>query len=233
MEPTDFDLRPYVMGVLRRWHWLITAMVLTALVAGAVSLVLPKKYAATAPVLIFIRQTGSELSANTPLLSIETIDVESRRQGLLALATSETVETQLPADVVNRVAGARYRPGLFLQREQISASAEGDLIKIQAVAPSSQQAKALADAWATTYVAQVQKLYTDEHSSVQLAGDALAPLAPISPDLPKNIAAGAFVGLLVGIILAFISEFTGHPVFAFPGGRRNSERTKPRVAASR
>jgi uncharacterized protein involved in exopolysaccharide biosynthesis len=210
-EYDDLDLRPYLVAVARRWYWVLGVALLAALLAAGVSSQLPKAYTASSSVLLFIRQTGSQVGTNQPLLRIETIDITARRQGLLALAHSPAIETQIaPADL-QRVAPANYRPGMLSSR--IAIEADGDLLTISAVAPTPEQAQALADIWATTFVSYADTLYTDEHSQLQLVGKALRPLAPSEPQVQRNaIFAGLLGGVFAtaGIVLwAVVSRFTG------------------------
>ncbi len=205
----EIDVRQYIVAILRRWPWIVACALLAALIAFSVSMAMPKTYRATASMLVFIRQTGSQVGANDPVLKIETIDVAARRQGLIALAESETIEAQLPSDITQRAVAAPYRPGMIVQRELIEATAQGDLLEIEATAGSPEQAQALANAWADTYAAHVAELYTDQHSTVQRAGTALLPLAPSGPATARNTATAALAGMLLGITLALVSSLTG------------------------
>jgi uncharacterized protein involved in exopolysaccharide biosynthesis len=206
-EYDDIDLRPYLVAVARRWYWVVGVALLAALLAAGISNQLPKAYTATSSVLLFIRQTGSQVGANDPLVRIETIDVAARRQGLLALAGSSAIETQIaPADL-QRVAPAHYTPGTLTER--ITITSDGDLLTIAAVAPTPEQAQALADIWASTFVSYADTLYTDEHSEVQLAGKALLPTTPSEPQIARNVISAGLLGSLLatlGIMLWAITR---------------------------
>jgi capsular polysaccharide biosynthesis protein len=200
-EYNDIDLRPYLLAVAQRWYWIILAALLAAGTVAIISMQLPKTYTATASLVLFIRQTGSQVGVNESIISVETIDIGARRQGLLALAASSVVEAQLRPEDVQRVAPAGYQPGMLT--EQINVDSDGDLINISAEAPSPEQAQALADTWAGTYVSYVKTLYTDEHSEVQLAGKALLPTEPSAPRVSLNAILAGLLGsaLAVGLIL--------------------------------
>lgn len=218
----EIDLAAYGRAVLRRWYWVILATVLAAALAVGVSLVLPKTFTATAPVLALVRQTGSQVGVNQPILNIETIDVGARRQGLLALAQSETIATRIAPETLQQVGVAGYKPGQLVQRIEVTAN--GDLLEIRARAATPEQAQLLADTWASTYVAYVGQLYTDEHSSVQLAGSAALPYRPSSPRVALNAALASGAALLLASIAAIISELTGFTLLrrraqARPAGR--------------
>lgn len=194
-EYDDIDLRPYLTAVARRWYWIVVGALLAALLGAGISTQMPKEYTATTSVLMFIRQTGSQVGANEPLVRIETIDIPSRRQGLLALAESPAIETQIKPEDLQRVAPAGYTPGTLTK--QITVNATGDLISVAATAPTPEQAQTLADIWSNTFVSYVDTLYTDEHSQVQLAGKALLPTEPSSPRIALN---AVFAGLIGGLV---------------------------------
>ncbi|HEY0605064.1 MAG TPA: Wzz/FepE/Etk N-terminal domain-containing protein [Herpetosiphonaceae bacterium] len=198
-EYDDIDLRPYLTAVARRWYWIVVGALLAALVVAGISTQLPKEYTATASVLMFIRQTGSQVGANEPLVRIETIDITARRQGLLALAESPAIETQIKPEDLQRVAPASYTPGTLT--EEIAINATGDLLTVAATAPTPEQAQLLADVWANTFVSYVDTLYTDEHSQVQLAGKALLP---IKPSFPRIALFAVFAGLIGGLVATAI-----------------------------
>lgn len=207
MEHAEIDIHPYLAEIVRRWYWIILGVLLTALPAAALLLLQPPTYSATSSVLMLIRQTGSQIGLNQPLVSVETIDVGARRQGLLALSRNTAVESRLPQDVIDRIALANYRPGMFIQQNLIQVRADGDLINISAEATSPEQAKLLADAWATTYVEYVGTLYNDDHSQIQLASQAVLPFEPNGPQVVRNTLIAAVLGALVSLFVIIIQTF--------------------------
>lgn len=208
-ENDDIDLRPYVIAIVRRWPWIIGAALLAGLLAVGVTSMLPKTYTATASVLMFIRQTGSQVGSAEPILSIETIDVNSRRQGLLGLAENSAIEARIPPDVLARVTPPDYKPGMIVERDYINITANGDLLTVTARAETPQQAQELANVWASTYVDYTKTLYTDQHSNVTLVGNAVLPFEPSGPNAVRNAVVAALlaaIGAVAGIVLI---ELTG------------------------
>jgi capsular polysaccharide biosynthesis protein len=201
-EYDDIDLRPYLLAVARRWYWIVAATLLAAAIAAGISMQMPKSYTATASLVLFIRQTVSQVGVNQSIISVETIDIAARRQGLLALARSNAIEAQIRPEDLQRVAPADYQPGVLTGR--INVEADGDLISISAHAPSPEQAQVLADVWANTYVGYVKTLYNDEHSQVQLAGKALLPAAPSGPQISRNLIFAGLLGASAAVALILI-----------------------------
>lgn len=213
MEQREIDLRPYLTAIAERWRWLVFVAVLGAVVAVIISILQPKTYTASASVLVFIRQTGAQVGGvGDPVMSLETIDVGSRRQGLVALAKSDAIEAQLPPDVLQRVAPPDYKPGQLIEDKTIKVRSDGDLIIISASAHSPAQAKELTNAWTQAYVAYINKLYTDQHSQVQLASEALLPIKPSNPPLSLFIAVGTLAGALTGVLVAMFQAARPKPV---------------------
>jgi uncharacterized protein involved in exopolysaccharide biosynthesis len=200
----EFDVRKYVLDVLKRWPIILLATVVAGLTAFGVSMILPKTYTAKSVVLLFVRQTGSQLGVNEALINVESIDSGARRVGLVALAQSDTIESLLPADVVQRIVPDDYKPGLIVRNEQINVVSQGDLLEIRATAPTAQQAKDLADVWATTYVDLIRRLYTDEHTRVEPVSNALLPINPSGPGIIRNTAVGVLSGFLFGLTVAMV-----------------------------
>lgn len=236
-EYDDIDLRPYLAAVARRWYWIVGLAVLAALIVAGVSMQLPQTYTATSSVLLFIRQTGSQVGVNEPLVRIETIDIVARRQGILALAKNPAIEAQIRQEDLERVAPASYAPGSLTK--QIAIDADGDLLTISASAPTPQQAQALADLWTNTFVSYADTLYTDEHSRIQIVGKALPPVQPSSPQAARNaLFAALMVSLAAVPLVAFWSqrrrlqpstERREQPVMA---GRKSNGQPVSRVSAS-
>ncbi len=227
MENEDISLWPYVSAILRRWPLILATALLGAIVGITLSAVMPEKYQATAAVVVLIRQTGSQAGANQPFLSVETIDVGSRRQGLQALADSDMIEAQLPPAIISQVAPAKYKPGKLTK--SIDTRLDGDLLTIRAVASSAEQAKLLADTWASTFVSYAQPLFADRHTELRLAGDAIVPYEPYSPNMIQNTLLGVLSGLTLGVLLAFIVNMTG---FSLPTALRRQHPKSPAQSPS-
>jgi uncharacterized protein involved in exopolysaccharide biosynthesis len=204
MENDDIDLRPYMIAVVKQWRWIVATVVLTCLVTVFVLYLLPKTYTATASALIFIRQTGSQVGTNEPVLNIETIDVNARRLGIQALAESSAIEMQLPPEVVQQVAPAGYRQGQLAGK--IDARLDGDLLSISANADTPEKAKALADAWTNTYIQYAQPLFTDQHSEIRFASNSILPYEPSGPSLVRNTLVAGLAGLVLATLATVLNE---------------------------
>ncbi len=227
----EIDLRRYFVAVVRRWPLIVTAAIIAALLAGAWAATRATEYTATASLLMTIVETGSQLGTNEPMLSIDTIDANARRQTIAALAQSTAVETQLAPELIARVAPADYKPGMLVHGGDITVIPVGDLLNIVARGETPEQAKLLADAWTETAVAYIKSLFTDEHSDVQMASTAVLPFEAASRDIARNAVLAGVAGALLGIMIALALEFFRRPAAA--PRRVESERAVGGAAHSR
>lgn len=214
MEYDEINLRPYLASVGRRWHWIVIGAVLTCIVAAGVSLLLPKEYEATASLLVLIRESNIGIGPDGPLSTIETIDAQSRRQGMVALATSDAIESRLPQDFVATLDVDGYRPGRLLQDKRVQAYQNGELISFLATGPTAEEAQQLANTWARSFNDYARELYNDELVTITLASEALLPLQPASPNIIGNVLLGFALGALLGLGLAMLASVVRLPQFA-------------------
>jgi uncharacterized protein involved in exopolysaccharide biosynthesis len=154
----EIDLRPYMVAVFRQWRLIAIITAVAAIGAAVLALSLPPVFTATSDVLILPSRSqltfDSRFVTNNPSLST---DATSRRQTLVALASSQAIETQVLSKVSPDLAGRAYQPGALSRRLRITS--DGDLLHIEATASDAQSAQALAEAWGQAYVLTVNDLY--------------------------------------------------------------------------
>ncbi len=209
----EIDLRPYFLAIARRWRLILLLALIAAVTAASLTLALPNRYRyqATALVSMLIRQTGSEIGIDRPLVAIQSIDVGARRQGLVRLSQSSSIEASLPHEVLQQVTEPGYRPGMLANGGRIEVVQTGDILEIRATGATPEAAKLLADAWAQTFVEQAQTIFDDDHSRVRLAGVATLPYAPLSSGVVRNTAIAGFLGIIIGLVAAIALEFVRRP----------------------
>ncbi len=209
----EIDFRKYLRLVGRRLRWVVCAALLAGVAMFSLLTAAPKTYTATSALLLLVRQAGTVRTLDSPGIRLESIDAEARRQGLVALATSTTIETRIPEDVIRSVMPENYRPGLIVQNQQIEVHLNGDLLEIVAHARTPEQAKALADGWANSYMDYVSHLYRDEHSEIRFVSAALLPHGPSSPLIWANtiqaVIGGALLAMIAVLIAGLIESTSG------------------------
>ncbi len=138
----EIDLRPYVLALIRRWRVILLVVVVAMIGAILIAASLPLNYTASADILILPSQSQSAFDprfvTNNTVLGT---DISSRRQSLVALATSQALEdqvrAQLPSDLASAASGSLAR--------RISVRADGDLLHLETSASDPQVAQVLAD----------------------------------------------------------------------------------------
>jgi len=159
----EIDLMPIIIGVLRRWYWIVVATILGGIVASGAALLTPAYYQATAGVIFLGNRSDVTLDARLVSEDSKLSNYISRRQALVQLATSNVIETQLPAEVVQELAPSGYKEGQFAG--SISAVQEGDLLWITGDSSSAEEAQRLANEWAVAYVSYINHLLSRSNSS--------------------------------------------------------------------
>ena len=167
----EIDLRKYMAVMARRW---LEILLLTGLMVVVVAASVVAYRAVTAPsyeafATAAIVRTSSDVNFDerftTTADQMGSQDVSSRRAALASLVNSSTIAQQVieqlgpmlsaeernPAHLLNMVVGeiggANGRPG------------QSDLITIKVTADAPQKAADIANAWATAYVQEVNRIY--------------------------------------------------------------------------
>lgn len=162
----DFDLRPYLSAVIKRWRLIIACGVSFALITALTVWFSPQPSRARAD--LFISPRSPELTfdgrftdGSTAILSNQSY----QRQALIDLGKSRALE----ARAAERLGRADDPPGRLAER--ITIRSDSDLINVLAVAPTQAEASALAEAWAQGYQELVAELYNgaaDQRVQVEL-----------------------------------------------------------------
>lgn len=212
----EFDLRPYLQAITRRWMLLLVCALGFALVAGAAVLLAPQPVRAQAD--LFIAPRNPELTLDPRFTDRDASLITNagyQRQALIDLGTSSMLESRV-AERLGR------QPGGLLG--QIEVTAPSDLMRVVASAPSEDEAMALAEAWATGYQELVGELYAGPAAQLdQITADlaeAQQQFDAVQADVDAFYAAGDLVraeqevlrleGLLQGGSEAQVSLYTQH-----------------------
>lgn len=194
-------VRDYLRVLTRRWKAVLACVLLGVAAAMLVSALSPRRYTATAELLV-----SAEATTNQTDLNQGSSFAQSRVKSYVAIVTSP--------DVLDRV---RTDLSLPLSNEQLksrlSATAQTDttLISISATDSSPAQAASIANSASRAFSTVVEEFETPPGSTtsaikVLITTPALAPTSPQSPDIPVNAAIGLFLGLLVGLSVAALRE---------------------------
>jgi len=162
----EIDLRPYFVAIIRQRRTIALIAVVAAIGAVILAISVPPSFTASADVLILPSRLqltfDPRFVTNNPALGI---DASSRRQTLVALASSQAIETQVLPKVPADLVGKDYQPGALSRRVHITT--DGDLLHIEANAADAQTAQTLASAWGQVYVNMVNNLYGRDNITLQ------------------------------------------------------------------
>lgn len=182
------------------WRLLLAAAIGAGLAYGY-ALTLPKVYSADASgyvVTSTAAQTAGELFQNSAIS-------ESRAESYLTLVNSRAVAARIVEKLNLDVA-----PAEIAGRLSASVQPQSVIMKIQAVGPTPEQARDVADAAMEATALEASRLEmggalrTDQEPIIKIipVETALLPTAPVAPDLDKYRTAGGLAG--IGLAYAFI-----------------------------
>ncbi|GAB4431330.1 MAG: Wzz/FepE/Etk N-terminal domain-containing protein [Chloroflexi bacterium OHK40] len=188
------QLQDYVNVLMKRW-WVVALSLLAAAVgAYGVSKLLPDTYRAQAVYLVLANQADNGLNI------------------VLRNSMNSYRELVLQPDVLDQISQAN---GLDVSGEQwmqdvnIQPRPDEQKIIIEVDAPSLEQAMAMADAVGARIVAEVNRINATLEGTARINVQQIqrARLVSIQPNTRVNVLAGAILGLVVGVLLAYVLEF--------------------------
>ncbi len=160
----EINLRPYFEALVRRWRLIVLCMAVLGLLAVIVTLLLPPTYKANADVLLV--STRLQLQFDSRFITDDASQLANpvnRRDTLVALASSGTLEEQVNANLPDALRGQTFGLGDLVERVEVQPI--GDLLRISVGDSDVNAARSLALAWAQNYVQLVNQIYVKDASS--------------------------------------------------------------------
>lgn len=157
----ELDLRPIFQAILRRWLLIIGVAVGLMVVVASIALVIPPLHSASADLLVI--PTSSRITLDERFVTGDIAQISSptlQREGLIALGTSNTLEALALANLPPETR-AQYAAAGSL-RSAIEVSAQGDLLRFVARAPTDEQASIVAETWAKSYQQLIDDLFNGD-----------------------------------------------------------------------
>jgi capsular polysaccharide biosynthesis protein len=188
------QLSDYVQVLTKRW-WVIALTLLAAAVgAFGVSKLLPDTYRSQAVYLAFANQADNGLN----------IVLRNSMNSYRELVMQPDVLDQISQSIGLDISGERWMRDVAIQPRP-----DEQKIVIEVDAPSLDQSMAMADAVGDRIVAEVNSINSrlEGTARINLQQIQRARLIAIQPNTRINVLAGAFLGLIVGILLAYILEY--------------------------
>jgi polysaccharide biosynthesis transport protein len=186
------DLRDYLRMLKRGWPAIVVIAVLFTGLAAAYLAVTPKRYEATATLLVSIRNPTTV----TDLQQGNTFATQSAAAYAQIIASSTVLAT----------VGDQMRPQHnvddLLATVAASARTQTPLIDITAAGDDPQEITAIANATATTATKVIPALQTPGATplvALQVIRPAVQPSTPVSPNTNRVLVLGFVLGLIVGL----------------------------------
>ncbi|HJW82961.1 MAG TPA: Wzz/FepE/Etk N-terminal domain-containing protein, partial [Anaerolineae bacterium] len=158
----EIDLRKYVDVLIRQWKWVVGLAVVSAVVALAISVLLPPTYEATA--LVVVTRPRYQLQFDP---RIETVTEPQQQQPYKAfpeLALGDELLMQVIAQSGDSLEADDRELTTFRERVDAKAGADPSLVRFVVTGKDAQQTQAIVNAWAELYTANVNELYQQRSS---------------------------------------------------------------------
>ncbi|OAN47565.1 lipopolysaccharide biosynthesis protein [Chloroflexus islandicus] len=188
------EIRDYVNVLFKRW-WVIALTAIAAVVgAYAISKLLPQTFRSQAVYLALANQADNGL--NIVLRN----SMNSYRELVMQPSVLDQISQQIGLDI----SGER-----LMRDVNIQPRPDEQKIVIEVDLPRLDQSQALADAVGERIVAEVNRINATLEGTARINVTRIQParLVEIRPNTRINMLAGAILGLVVGVLLAFVLEY--------------------------
>lgn len=188
------DVHDYFDVVRRRWLTLVVSVLLVLAATSALTLILPPRYTATTRLFFGVEGTGSATD-----MAQGSSFAEKQMSSYAQVATSPLVLRPVITELDLGLTPAQLA-------KSVSAIVPSDtvILEIGVTRPRPDEASAIADAVArelSNVAARLSPERADGSQAVRATtvAPAVPPTDPSSPNVPRNLALGALLGLLLGI----------------------------------
>ena len=170
-DELELDLSKYIMTLFRQWRLILTCALVPTLLAGMLSLVLPKSYKASVlvasamtltPVYLgfSIETTTEEQFAAQSQQAQALYDRQARLQSYVELANTGTVAAAVLAELGDRLPPEDRSEARLLSMVEAELVSDSDAISISVTASDPILAADIANTWGQAYVAHINAIYS-------------------------------------------------------------------------
>jgi polysaccharide biosynthesis transport protein len=192
------ELRDY-LRVLRKRAWIIVVVtVLCAVAALSTSLSTTPVYEADAKLLVVAKTDpggGTSSAYEGALLSQQ-----------LVKSFAQILESRAIAEAALRLDPQPYSPSQLQGKIHAEPVIDTLLLELSVEDTNPARAKRLTNSVARAFITTLPELQNGSALRVSLVEPALKPTAPVRPRTRLNVALGLFLGLMLGVGLAFLRE---------------------------
>ncbi|ALS57656.1 polysaccharide biosynthesis tyrosine autokinase [Rathayibacter toxicus] len=192
---------------LLRDHWLaiVAAILLGTLFAFAWSQLQTPRYEANSQGIVSVATSGTSSDQNQAIYTRQIADsvAKSSLATYLPIATSRAV-----AEIAIQKLGLDESPESVISAISVTSDTTAPVLKVTASASRPDAAQTLADAWVSAIATRIQQINKEtgigNSVSLSVVQAAALPAAPAFPNLRLVLAVGALIGLVIGLVYAFI-----------------------------
>lgn len=202
---TGVELIDYWVALRRHWRAFAAILAAGLVLAGLVTLLMPKVYTSAASGLVSVGSTDGLAQA-----SIGDTLAKSRAKSYLDVAKSKAVAERVVADLQLPTTAAGV-----IGQVTITQPTDTVLINVSANGSTPEAASQLADAWVRALAAQVAAIENPDGTKANAlrvvpVEAAAVPSSPSSPRPAVNLALGALLGALLGLGYVVVASRLDH-----------------------
>jgi uncharacterized protein involved in exopolysaccharide biosynthesis len=162
----EIDLRPYILKLVRNWWRLGLVALLAAALALGFSLLQPRKYVATATILLTRSQASLKLAEQFPTIQENIYDSSSRMNALLTIAQGDSIASASLNSVGEMLPAEERKMEAIKDRVQVTNN--GDSILVSATAKTPELAAEIANTWANQAVLAINQAYSGDQPLAEI-----------------------------------------------------------------
>lgn len=160
MYEDEIDLRPYIIGLIRKWKWIVFLTILMATIGFIFTRLSSDRYKAVA-VALLTKQTSKLYLASQLPTTTEPTSNQSRTDTILSIAKSDTIAYQVWEAVKTKWPETSWTTlGAF--KNSATFEINGDTLMVEAVSTNPELAELLANTWAQVLSDAVNLAYSGE-----------------------------------------------------------------------
>ena len=197
------ELKTYIRILMRKWWIVIPAFLITFTSTMAFTFAQAPTYKATAT--FVMAPTGAQGDVGN---FVNYLDVMSRRTEIASTFTQVAMSNQVRQVVVTALGLSQAQDAnINIESKQRAGT---NVIEITAEGSDPVLIADYANRLGNATIAYAGKLY--EAYELTPLDSAIPPTRPLKPNKPLNLAVGATLGLVLGVALAFLSEYIQAPL---------------------
>lgn len=183
---------------------IISMLILGTIISTVVTLfVITPKYSATTQ--LVVQTKGSDSNINTDKINSNLLLINTYKDLVKSKVVTEKTKDQLVKDGMTGISEDFLSHAISVEQNQNS-----QLFSIKAVTTDPIKSATIANT--VSEVFQQEAVVMTDTDKVSIASKAIPNNQPISPNKKVNIAIGAVLGLIVGVMLALLSELFNRTV---------------------